>query len=74
MKPGPGEFVIGREAGKLVPALVDAVYARIVGAVQFTAELQVIRRVREYHVDGFRRQIPHDLNAVADLDRILPAF
>ena len=60
-QPGAGEVVIGCEVGELVPPRVDAVDAGVVGPVQLAAELQVIGRVREHHIDaaiGQRRHLP----------------
>ncbi len=65
-----GEFVIAFEAREPVPVGVDAVDPRIIGAVQFAFQLQVVGRIGEDHVDAAFRHGVHQLDTVADMDGV----
>src|SRR4029077_17581307 len=69
-KPVVGEGVVGREARELVPIVVDAVDAAIVGAEQLVVELEIVRRVGEDEIDACRRQALQRLDAIADDDSV----
>ena len=63
-QPGPGKAVIGRKAVELVPIIVDGINHAALGPHQVSAELQIIGRIGEYHVDGFRGQGVHRGDAI----------
>src|SRR3546814_3129569 len=51
LEPGMGEAVVSGEAVELVPVVVDRIDLAAVGAQKVAAELKVIGRVGEDHVD-----------------------
>jgi len=63
--PFAGEGVIGGEAVELVPVVVDRVDLRIVRPQQIAAQLQIIGRIGEDHVDAGVGQGSQHLDAVA---------
>ncbi len=69
-QPGAGELVVGLEALELVPLVVDRVDLGVVGTQEITAELQIVRRVREDQVDRPVRQLAQRLDAVAQNDGV----
>ena len=73
-KPGAGEIVIGREARKFVPVVVDRVDLRVVRALEVVLELQIIGRVGEDEVDRGGRKLRELRDAIADQDAIEIGF
>ncbi len=73
-QPGAGEIVIGREARKLVPIVVDRVDLRIVRALEVVLELQIVGGIGEDEVDRGGRKLREFRDAVADQDAIEIAF
>ena len=73
-QPRAGELVVEREAcpdglggvSELVPVVVDRVDLAVVGTQQVAAQLKIVGRVGEDHVDGSFRQGLHQFDAVAD--------
>ena len=75
-EPGAGEGIVARKAcpegirglGELVPVVVDRVDAAVVGTQKLAAQLQIVGRIGEHHVDGRFGQASHQLDAVAYQD------
>ncbi len=63
-EPGLREFVIGTEAVELIPMIIHRIYKRIVGAMQITLELKIVRRVGENQIDRTFRKAVHHINAI----------
>src|SRR3546814_5217753 len=59
------EAVVGGEAVEFVPIIVDGVDLAAVWTMQVAAELEVVGRIGEDHVDRRRRQRTHHRDAVA---------
>ena len=51
-EPGAAELVVGGEAVELVPVVVDRIDPAALGPEQVAAELEIVRRVGEDHVDA----------------------
>ena len=51
-EPGFGEFVVGGEAGELVPVVGDRIDVRIVRALEIAGELEIVRRIGEDQIDA----------------------
>ena len=66
VEPGAGELVVACEVVELVPVVVDRIDLAVVGPQQLAAELEIIGRVGEDHVDGGFGQALHQFDAVAD--------
>ena len=64
-QPVAGEIVVGGEAVELVPIVVDRVDPAAFGPEQVAAELQIVGRVGEDHVDRLVGQPRHLGDAVA---------
>ena len=65
LEPVAGEIVVGGEAVELVPIVVDRVDPAAFGPEQVAAELQIVGRVGEDHVDDLVGQARHLGDAVA---------
>ena len=70
-EPVAREGIIVRETCELVPIVVDGVDLAVVGPQQFAAQQQIVGRVGEDEIDGFRRNLPQFADAVTDKDAIL---
>ena len=64
-EPGPGEFIIGGKARKLVPVVVNRIDLALVRPRQVARELQIIRRIREDEVNRARRDLLQFGKAIA---------
>jgi hypothetical protein len=69
-QPGARERVIALEIGESVPGLINAVDARLVGAVEVAGELQIVGRIGEDEIDALRRQFLQGADAIAGQDAI----
>jgi len=69
-EPGAREGVVVGEASELVPFVVDAIDARVVGTEQVGGELEIVGRVGEDEIDSSLGQAPQGLEAVVDDDAI----
>ena len=69
-KPGARELIVAREILELVPIVVDGVDLAVVGTQQVAAQLKIVRRVGEDHVDGSFGQAAHQFDAVPHQDSI----
>ena len=69
-QPFAGKLVINRKARKLVPVVIHRIHFRVVGAVQFALQLQVIGRIGKNQIHRIRRQTVHQLDAVSSENRI----
>ena len=67
-QPFAGELVIGRKTVEFVPGVSDRVDMAAIGPRQITAELEIVGRIGENHVDRGARQTPHRLDAIARQD------
>ena len=70
VEPGAGEAVIGGVALELVPVIVDRVHAAPLGPEQLAAELEVVGRIGEDHVDRLVGQPRHRRDAVVHQDPV----
>src|SRR5690606_42166018 len=66
------ERVIGLEAFKLVPMIVNRTHHRLVGTMQIAAKLEVIWRIGENHVHGMIRQAFQSSDAITFDDGVKP--
>ena len=77
-QPGAGEGIVARKTcperirgiGELVPVVVDGIDAAVVGPQKLAAQLQIVGRVGEHHVDRAFGQAEHQLDAVAHQDAV----
>ena len=69
-QPFAGETVIGAKAGELIPFIVDAVDAAVIGPVKLVRELKVIGRIGEHEIDAPCGQLLKFLDAIADNDLV----
>ncbi len=65
IQPFAGEIVVGGKTVELVPLVVDRIHSSALGPKQVAAQLQIIGRVREDHVDTFVGKPRHFGDAVA---------
>jgi len=65
-EPGAGEIVIGAEACKFVPGVVDGIDAGIVRPLEVALQLQVIRRIGKDEIDASRGKLFQFSHAIAD--------
>ena len=70
LQPGIGELIVTGEVGELVPVVVDRVDLGVVGTQQVAAQLEVIGRVGEDHVDAGVGQGSQYLDAVAAMNDV----
>ena len=69
-EPFAGEIVVGGETVELVPIVVAGIDLAALGPQQVAAELEVVGRVGEDHVDAFVGQARHFGDAVAKDDLV----
>ena len=69
-----GEGVVGGEIGEAVPVVIDAVDQAVIGAAEFAAQLQVIRRVGEDAVDRGVGEHAQHLPGIAEQNLIQRQF
>ena len=65
VEPLPRELIVGVKPVEFVPILFHAVDPAIVRPTQFAAELQIVWRVREDHIDGTVRQRGKQFEGIA---------
>jgi hypothetical protein len=69
-EPGAGELIVGREAAELIPVVVDAIDAAVVGPIELVVELKIVGRVGEDEIHARFGQGFEDLDAIADDDLV----
>src|SRR4029078_785414 len=69
-EPGAGELIVGCEATELVPVVVDAIDAAVVGPVELVVELKIVGGVGEDEIDGSFGQGAEDFDAITDDDLV----
>src|SRR6185437_5963204 len=69
-EPGASELIVGCEATELVPVVVDAIDAAVVGPVELVVELKIVGRVGEDEIDGSFGQGAEDFDAITDDDLV----
>ena len=64
-EPGAGERIVGSETVEAVPGVIDAIDPGVVRPQKIAAELQIVRRIGENHIDGSLTASGEQLDAIA---------
>ena len=71
-QPGAREIVVAAEIDEMIPFVVDAVDARLIGTVELLRKLEIVGRVGKHEVDRLGGQLCQLFQAIADQDHIAP--